>query len=559
MLNSKLWDEKISTEETNEILTVLARSHFEAISPDFADRELIIRFLTDGDFSSLCSYDVPYGSISANDAIHLRQGLAFFQKRADLDLGVNRELVAFKKFEEAEELCQETNKLFRLWGAGLFQFTPEVEVALSVARNLIADVLGDVPTLDSLDFHFGPGATFDVAKRVASPRAKLSSKFACSTEMLPFVGEFLAEFPQWVDFRYPFDGEGRSTVPVELQPGRLAFVPKTAKVDRAIVVEPLLNTMYQNGVGKFIAQRLKLRGVDIRDQTRNQSLARVGSITGDLATLDLSSASDTIAIELVYHLLPVDWALFLNQGRTGTILYNDQCRRLHKFSSMGNGFTFPLETLIFWALAKACAPHSKSVNAYGDDIIVPSKAYPYLCRVLHACGFLVNTSKSFADGPFRESCGADYFNGINIRPLYIKEALSLMNVFIAHNFYKRAFDEERSSYLLGLIPKHFHVFGPDGYGDGHLIGDYPVVRHRRDDGWAGYIFETFTLKGRKSYRPYEGDYVYPLYCVYIRGDGVSQSSTPLHGTYSNKSGSLWNVVPGHKGYKRIKIYTLLTP
>jgi hypothetical protein len=132
--------------------------------------------------------------------------------------------------------------------------------------------------------------------------------------------------------------------------GKLEFVPKNAKTFRSTVTEPVLNGLTQLAIGDFLFDRLKRSGLDLRDQTRNQRLALEGSLTGALATLDLSSASDTISRELVYHLLPLEWAHFLGLSRTGHIKYRGQRYTLEKFSSMGNGYTFPLESLIFGLL-----------------------------------------------------------------------------------------------------------------------------------------------------------------------------------------------------------------
>ena len=89
---------------------------------------------------------------------------------------------------------------------------------------------------------------------------------------------------------------------------------------------------------------------------------------------------------------------------------------------MGNGFTFPLETLIFWALtASACEGDVDSVSVYGDDIICPRERADDVIDTLTMCGFKINLEKSFVEGPFRESCGCDYYKGIDIRPFYKKE------------------------------------------------------------------------------------------------------------------------------------------
>ena len=102
-------------------------------------------------------------------------------------------------------------------------------------------------------------------------------------------------------------------------------------------------------------------------------------------------------------------------------------KRLEQFSSMGNGFTFPLETLLFYSLARAVLKYMHAsaeewdmLSVYGDDITLPSRCFSLLTEVFTECGFLVNSRKSFSDGPFRESCGADYLRSIDIRPFYVR-------------------------------------------------------------------------------------------------------------------------------------------
>jgi len=99
------------------------------------------------------------------------------------------------------------------------------------------------------------------------------------------------------------------------------------------------------------------------------------------------------------------------------------------FSSMGNGFTFELESLVFFCLASSvCAVLEipEDVTVYGDDIILPTEAVSLLSEVLSFCGFEFNSAKSFwsTSGPlFRESCGRHYLDGIDVTPFYVDEEL----------------------------------------------------------------------------------------------------------------------------------------
>ncbi|DAD50912.1 RNA-directed RNA polymerase [ssRNA phage SRR5467091_6] len=586
------WDGLLSTEATNEILSDLALRHLGEVG-HLPDREYLVNCIVNGDFPALCNHDLDVSGLLPLDAYHLGQVTAFFRKRVDLDLGIDKELVAFEKFMETERTCARTNRDLRLYAEGRFQFYPKVEAALLAARHKVAEVLGDCPSLDELRLRFGPGATTQIQKRAACAKVKLSQKPACSEDLLPILGNVLDGMPLYTERWETQNSEGLYMVDCEVHHGRLSFVPKSAKTHRGIVVEPWLNSICQLGIGDVIAKRLRLIGIDIRDQTRNQQLAREGSVTGALATLDLSSASDTIADSLVAELLPPDWLSLLTLCRTSTVEYKGRVFRLEKFSSMGNGFTFPLETLIFWALTSSCCPKGSTVSVYGDDIICPTKYVEDVIQVLTHLGFSINMQKSFWTGKFRESCGTDWISGIDIRPLFITGPLSGHGLFRLHNFYVRqgAFDFAES--ILRMIPDHLVVLGPDGYGDGHLItspgyilGDWVrnVHKKHKTHGYGGAIFDTWVYSKREFRCRVPGDRLLPAYSIYLREetveDGVLESSfiqdremrawlnsqdpdrMPSFyeslGTRFLKDGTPVQFLPGTKGCKRISVYTLAT-
>lgn len=588
------WDESWNTQATNEVLFLLADRHSDLIIGVGEQTLAVKALLRARDFKGLCLFELDYSDVQPSDAMHLRQILAFFQKRSDLDLEIDKEAVAWDKFVESERRCAETNDIFRKYFAGGFQFPPRVESVLFRAQRKIASILGDVPSLEQLRMRFGPGATTQVKKKDASVRRKLSQMFACSEEAIRHLPVLLAEVPLWSGS--PAD-DGVTSVPVQIHEGRISFVRKNAKTDRTIGVEPSLNSFVQLGIGSHIAACLHKEGVDIRDQSRNQRLARLGSLTGEVATLDLSSASDLVSCKVVESLLPYDWWDLLRSYRTGAFHTKQGTIRLEKFSSMGNGFTFPLETLLFYSIAHACCrpEDHQLLSVYGDDIIVPTYAVALLIEVLEAVGFQINKTKSFWSGSFRESCGADYLSGIDIRPCYIKDALSGEQLFVLHNFYVRNCLPELALLILEYVDESLRIFGPDGFGDGHLLGDWTPVTHRRELGWGGFTFETYTHKPRKAYYKLGADYVYPSYSIYLKEHNASEVDSASSGlwpkqqlripvttrtlkwhhrtsglirpdrvdaryvlrkTSKGKVAVLEDTLPGYSGYKRIKIYTL---
>jgi len=336
-----------------------------------------------------------------------------------------------------------------------------------------------------------------------------------------------------------------------------------------------------------MAKRLKRFGVDIHDQTRNQELARLGSITGALATLDLSSASDSVSIGLVEHLLGPEWFDLLMAARSGKVSYQGQVRHLEKISSMGNGFTFPLETLIFWAITTAICGDVPGVSVYGDDIICPTENVGEVVSTLKLLGFTINQEKSFWDGPFRESCGRDYLSGIDVRPLFFDGPMNGQDAFRLHNFYVRKGGMESfSAAMYATIAPHVALTGPDGYGDGHLVVDgwqskTPTWVTRR--GFGGCLFDTWVYRKRDFKTRLPGDRVLPAYSIYLREEGLGvvdtcrqrerqfrlwlQNQDPdsipheaiTQGMRFLRDGTPVQYVPGASGCKRISVYTFERP
>lgn len=216
---------------------------------------------------------------------------------------------------------------------------------------------------------------------------------------------------------------------------RISFAPKTAEISRTICTEPLCNMLFQKGIGAVLEGRIKQTlGISLADQpNKNQTLARLGSKDGSFGTIDLSSASDSMSLSLVREMFPKHVSALLELTRSPvTTLPGGAEVELHMVSSMGNAFTFPLQTLLFSSLVygaykvksiKLERPSRRSLGnfaVYGDDIIVVKEAYDLVVRLLGLCGFSVNVDKSFNEGLFRESCGHDYYDGHNVRGVYIK-------------------------------------------------------------------------------------------------------------------------------------------
>jgi len=220
----------------------------------------------------------------------------------------------------------------------------------------------------------------------------------------------------------------------------MSTVAKNEDVRRTICTEPLGNMQCQLAGGAYIEGALRMMGLDITDQWKqNKLLAYKGSITGRLATLDLKSASDFITFALIERLWPSEWVEYFKRTRSPCTQIEGDTVTLNMVATMGNGFTFPMMTMTLLALVYAAIPGRRlwvdydTTAVFGDDIIVPSTEYDNVCNILHRAGLVVNRDKSFAQGPFRESCGGDYWRGYDVTPFYVKSLRTDPEVYVAIN------------------------------------------------------------------------------------------------------------------------------
>jgi hypothetical protein len=133
---------------------------------------------------------------------------------------------------------------------------------------------------------------------------------------------------------------------------------------------------------------------------------------------------------------------------------------------MGNGATFAIETLVFASACLAVGAKPGKFVVYGDDIIIPTCLVAKLNKLLAYLGFRLNQAKSYTEGPFRESCGTDWFNGIDVTPFYIR-ILDNRKAILCHNINGLASvvvkEGELSRTLISLIEENKLPFVPYNY------------------------------------------------------------------------------------------------
>jgi hypothetical protein len=370
-----------------------------------------------------------------NDAATFRADYmlaSFLRKWKGLETGIDTEEVAIQKFSASEETCNATNK--RLLCKTEDPYRSRAEAILHSASRKISAMLGPFELRKVLNrCEWTAGATLEIPKRQSFVDTKLTQlPITVTRQALPYIRLEIESDGRWFEAMTGIFPEGSySLLPCcfeVVRGNRITTVPKDSSTDRVIAVEPRANIFLQKGVGNYMRSRLKRFRVDLSKQEINQSWAHL-ALELDLCTIDLSSASDTIALELVYQLLPVDWAIYLDSIRSPYGSTQERTFKYEKFSSMGNGFTFELESMIFFAICEAvqdtCASRDdwRLTSVYGDDIIVPKWCYAEVVECLRYCGFEVNASKSYADGLFYESCGKHYFDSEDVTPIYQKELL----------------------------------------------------------------------------------------------------------------------------------------
>lgn len=425
---------------------------------------------------------------------------SFLRKFKGLSTGIDLEDVALQKFSASEDQCRATNERLRK-----FSDDPHGSRANTImyyATRKIAKILGPFK-LDSVlrRCEWTGGSTTDVSKRAAFVDTKMSQlPIAVTSRALPYFRLEIERDMRWCEAILGFEPEGPlcflpDTFKVE-DGCRVTTVPKDSTTDRVIAIEPRGNIFLQKGVGNFIRERLRKFGIDLSKQETNQEWARLAYDLG-LATIDLSSASDTVARELVKQLLPFDWYNYLNNIRSHSGLVRKKRVQFEKFSSMGNGFTFELETMIFYALASAVQDHMgvdwKLTSVYGDDIIVPKDVFTETVDILSYAGFDVNVKKSYWEGNFFESCGRHFFKGDEVTPVFQKEVLDEVEAIRCANrlirwatmyrypvIVKKAWYELRNSYrLLSDYRLPLLAEGDDGW-------LWPLAFGRKADPVYGY-------------------------------------------------------------------------
>lgn len=388
-----------------------------------------------------------------------------------------RRLAAIVKWLGVEERNRRTNQR-------IFTTSPEITIfscgwndtvgvscwawdILFRAKKKIARILGVVPDPVApflMEGGFTGGAGTSKRRAVDTIARKYTEQLDATPQAANLFNLILTdEFEGWWSHVPRFEPR--------LVKGNVLFtVPKNAEIDRVACKEPEINLWCQKAVGNHIRDRLqKMTTIDLDDQKINQHLASQAFKLG-LSTIDLSSASDSLTTELCRALLPDDWYRLVMALRSPKTFIDGYSHVNEMISSMGNGFTFELQSLIFFALATASVDvvreidpsASTHVGIFGDDIIVDQKVSRPLISILEWAGFSVNVNKTFTSGYFFESCGKHYYMGLDVSPFYIKKPFhDVSDLILACNQLRswmiRTGVDTVENYVFGEAPDTFYA------------------------------------------------------------------------------------------------------
>jgi hypothetical protein len=374
----------------------------------------------------------------------------------------------------------------------------------------------------------GPGATADRVRGNAKFRQLVWHQRL--ERVFPY-GEYA--LPSW---RYKSNLDlAQFLEPGEEQPTRVVLVPKTLKTPRVIAIEPVCMQYVQQAVASALVDELDdvANGravkpdprndvvpsfVGFEQQEPNQLLALEGSLQGELATLDLSEASDRVLNSHV-ELLFKDWPSLregLSASRSSKAdVPGHGVIPLAKFASMGSATCFPVEAIVFSVIVfsaiftqlkmpptrEVITSFRGKVRVYGDDIIVPVEFVGSVIRALEAFGLKVNMDKSFWTGKFRESCGADWYDGHRVTPVRVRRSLPRKRTDVEQII--SVVSLRNQFYQLGMWSTAKHL---DDRIRNVLRGFFPIVE------------ETSAVLGRSSFWPYQAERTHPhLHRPIVRG------------------------------------------
>jgi hypothetical protein len=301
-----------------------------------------------------------------------------------------------------------------------------------------------IPETAPWHFRHGNGATVEVSRANASPLRK-SDYFAITADDEAYLAwRGACEGLNYQDLTWC--GYRAEETPIVVD-----FVPKSPLTNRVISKEHVTKMWLQNDLFWLMDRMFRESGVPVHlhNQDASRQLALEGSVDGRYDTFDYSKASDFVTNSLVSGITRGTWLhdpLQWSRSKTVTVGRPSKSRvglegfcrifgdaqvtiPLAKFAPMGSSTCFPTESLAFASLCEVAIRqvlHRKSrpgdYLVYGDDVVIRSDCSDelrFLSALLH---FKVNDSKTCRETGrynYREACGIEAINGIDVTPLRV--------------------------------------------------------------------------------------------------------------------------------------------
>lgn len=398
------------------------------------------------DFSSAYSTgeDVALDFGSLGDYLYTSQNRALVSKNNHLGYEFDTRAAAIEQHHIDEARCAVYNELFLQGHA-----QKEVKLVNARLKRLLRNFwkyFAEAPV------RFGPGVALLDAESKRSGYTPDKLENPCSTLKLY---EYMRRSELWGENPFFFawlTRPGNNVSILRESTEEFFTVPKDCKTDRGCAKQPSVNMAVQLQIGYALRMCLREVGILIEPEIigslniPNQAdyhKSLLPEMWERVATIDLKSASNTISRELVRLVVPNGIFQLLDAARCSSVCIDGEIHHLERFSAMGNGFTFELESLLFYAItstacgSKVGAFRSGVCTVFGDDIIVDVEDFHLACNMLKTFGFEINLKKSFGSGPFRESCGMDVYNGTPCRPVFLKDFTGPLGYVTLHNLIVR--------------------------------------------------------------------------------------------------------------------------
>lgn len=459
------------------------------------------------------------------------------------------ELSAYKKYERIENEIRDS-------------FDSRKLHLLSLVSHFLLYDLGSFDPLSITGKH-GPGSVYEQM----TPNDKWRYLMGCLFHADPLKGTIYPEL---------FCLENLPLIEASSARSRVISVPKNSTSVRLITVEPFLRQFVQGGLNTYLRDfisrnRYLANCLDLRDQSANQKLALGSSLTRELSTIDLSSASDSISLSLCDEVFGryENFYQVLMSSRSPESEFNGVKFTLRKYAGMGNATTFPIQSIIYAAILIAAyhdmsgikptvnsmSRASRLIRCFGDDLIVPSTMYEKATEWLTDFGFTVNLDKSFTNGYFRESCGVDAYKGVDITPIYVRhyphtgaESVTIPALVASSNQLWLKGYNNAGNYLKDLVEETLGRRLPHVPFDSSSLGWHTRVNARTIERWNKHLhrfeYRGLVIRSKTRIDPLDG-YAALLKYFHLGGtdsdgllltspDHLKKSQVRYHGSISNQ-------------------------